>query len=438
MTELSFTCVNRLLPATCQNIFIGYSGGVDSQVLLHLCAVQTDLRPKITAVYVHHGLQASADDWAIHSRQQCQRLAVNFTQIKVNAQPKPGQSPEAVARQARYAALRELIGKHDVLLLAQHREDQLETVLLQLFRGSGLSGLAAMPAVMDFGGGQLLRPLLDTAKADIQQYAAQHCLQWVEDPSNQCNDFDRNFLRNEILPVLKQRWPSLDKAVARSAGHCAAAQQILDATLVEQLAALSDATTRSFKLDGWRQIDAARQNLLLRAWLQDCGLRPPSQAVLNTIIKQLILAGDTANPQVLLQNHAIRKYRQKLFCLPAAYFQRETGIIDWEQDHGCIIMLNGYSLVREVADSGIDQQLWRSGRVTIGFRQGGELLKLVDRDGHHCLKKLFQAAGIPPWERDLRPLIYIDQRLAAVAGLWVAEWAWRQAPGYCYRLDWRP
>jgi tRNA(Ile)-lysidine synthetase, N-terminal domain len=182
---------------------------------------------KITAVYVHHGLQLEADAWAEHCKKTATDLGVDFKVIRVDAIAGQGESPEEVARNARYTALRTLIETDDLLLVAQHREDQLETVLLQLFRGSGLSGLSAMPAFMNFGKGVLLRPLLNTPKIAVEVYAKLHNLSWIEDPSNQSNNFNRNFLRNAIVPLLKQRWPACDKTVARSAGHCAEAQLLL-------------------------------------------------------------------------------------------------------------------------------------------------------------------------------------------------------------------
>ena len=204
-----------------RHVYVAYSGGVDSHVLLHFCASIKLLKDKITAVYVHHGLQAEAESWAKHCEKTAEGLGVDFLVLRVNAYAKSGESPEEAARNARYAALKSLMDADDMLLLAQHREDQLETVLLQLFRGSGLRGLSGMPERMAFGQGVMLRPLLNIPKQAINDYAQAHQLSWVEDPSNQSNDYDRNFLRNAVVPLLKQRWPAIDKTVSRSAKHCA-------------------------------------------------------------------------------------------------------------------------------------------------------------------------------------------------------------------------
>lgn len=417
---------------------IGYSGGIDSHVLLHLCASDPELKCKIKAVYIHHGLQPAADEWGEHCRQQCLNLAVNFKMIEVNAAAMPGESPEAAARNARYSALQRLIKPGDVLLLAQHREDQMETVLLQLFRGSGIQGLAAMPDCSEFGQGLVLRPLLQVAKKEIQQYAAQRALHWVDDPSNLSGEFDRNYLRNQVVPLLKQRWPSLDKTVARSAQHCGDAARLLNDWAGRTLEAIVDPLDRSLSISAWSQFNRHQGHWLLRQWLQMLGLKPPSQAVLKAIVDQLISAKDSANPQIFTQGCYLRKYRQKLFCLPEGYFRKETEVRQWDQRDDVFEMVNGYKLTRIESSAGIAKRLWGTQFVTVVNRRGGEKIKLPGRDGHHCLKKLYQEAGIPPWDRDLRPLVYLDGRLAAVAGLWVAEWAWSQQQGDCYRLLWQP
>ncbi|MDD4915063.1 MAG: tRNA lysidine(34) synthetase TilS [Methylococcales bacterium] len=436
MTQLTLDAIGQLLPSNGRRIFIGYSGGVDSHVLLHLLASAAEFRDRITAVYIHHGLQSAADNWAVHCQQQCLQLAVDFKTIKVDARHPRGESPEASARAARYAAFRELLQTDDLLLLAQHREDQMETLLLQLFRGAGIHGLASMPSSMAFGQGMLLRPLLPVARLDILKYAQQHVLQWVEDPTNQASDYDRNFLRNQVIPLLKQRWPAIDKTVSRTARHSAAAGQLLDAWASQELLAIRDAVDQSLLIDKWRQYNENQRNWLLRGWLQRFGLKPSSEAVLQAIIEQVINAGEDANPELQIQDVHLKKYRQKLFCLPHRYLQSASAAVIWPAQSPVLVMQNGYRLIRVDAGAGIDKRLWQAHTVTADCRRGGERLTLPGRSGRHSLKKLYQEAGVPPWERNIRPLIYLDGRLAAVAGLWVDEWAWRRQ-GDCYALSWQ-
>jgi tRNA(Ile)-lysidine synthase len=437
MTQLTPDLIAQLVPSHCQRIYIGYSGGVDSHVLLHLLASCSEIRHKLMAVYIHHGLQSVATDWGRHCQQQAHALGVDFQMIEVDASPEVGESPEAAAREARYAAFKQLIQLDELLMLAQHREDQLETLLLQLFRGAGLHGLASMPQVMAFGQGLVLRPLLDTAKTDILAYATHHQLQWIEDPTNQQCDYDRNYLRNQIIPLLKQRWPGIDKTVSRTAKHCADAGKLLDDWAGLHKSALIDPLDHSLLINQWQHYNENQRNWLLRCWLQDFGLKPSSTALLQAIITQVIFARTDANPQLHTQGWYIKKYKQKLYCVPGSYLHMAVEDVEWPAQQPALTLSNGYKLQLLELDTGIDQQLWQQGVVTVSFRRGGEKLKLPGRAGHHSLKKLFQEAEVPPWERNIRPLIYINGKLAAVAGLWVDEWAWRQQ-GACYALSWLP
>ena len=437
MPLLTFQSIATRFPESSDRIFIGFSGGIDSTVLLHLCATQAALKAKLVAVYVNHGLQVQANDWGNHCSQQANLLGVEFRSLKVDAKPASGESPEAAARNARYAALRELLTAKDYLLFAQHREDQMETMLLQLFRGAGVKGLAAMPVISALGHGQLLRPLLDIGKADIQGYAEHHKLCWIEDPSNQSSDFDRNFLRNQVTPLLKQRWPALDKTVSRSAQHCGEAMLQLETWSKQLIAGRFDPIHRTLDIGNLHELNDLQIGWLIRQWFYDLGLKPPSQSLLQTIKIQFIHARADAAPILCKQGHVFSKYRQQLFCLP----EQQLKILDesriWPSNTSCITLPNGYVLSRTQASSGIAKSVWDKATIRLQNRCGNEKLKLAGRNGQHSLKKLFQEAGIPPWERDTRPLIYLDGELAAVAGLWVAEWVFSNAPNACYQVTWQ-
>ncbi|NJA07113.1 tRNA lysidine(34) synthetase TilS [Methylococcaceae bacterium WWC4] len=433
---LSFQAVSSALPERVGRLYVAYSGGVDSHVLLHLCARQPDWQAKLCGVYVDHRLQAESTAWGTHCRRQCEALGVEFLLLTVDASAAPGESPEAAARRARYAALADLLDRDDVVLAAQHREDQLETVLLQLFRGAGVAGLAAMPRISPLGRGSLVRPLLKVGKAEVLVYARQQGLVWIEDPSNATNDFDRNFLRNQVLPLLKQRWPGLDKTVARSAELCGEAAECLDEWAEAQLAAVSGLDRGELAIDQL-PVAASRRRLLIRQWLARNGLRPPSRAITEAILAQVVDARGDANPQLCYQGALIRRYRKRLVCVPAHPAVRTHGEVVWPDNAQQIELGGGCRLSKEVSVDGIAQALWDRASVTVRFRRGGEKLKLPGRGGRHSLKKLYQAAGTPPWEREWRPLIYLDGRLAAVAGLWVAEWVSGSKNEPCYRVSWQ-
>jgi tRNA(Ile)-lysidine synthase len=277
-------------------IFIGYSGGVDSHVLLHVCATFPELKTKITAVYIHHGLQKEADDWAIHCQKIALNLGVSFLDIRVDASANSRESPEEAARNARYNAFKNLVLENDILLMAQHREDQLETVLLQLFRGSGLKGLAGMPEKMPFAKGFLLRPFLNVSKAEITAYALENQLIWIEDPSNQSTIYDRNFLRQEIIPQLKARWQSLDKTVSRTATHCADAQNLISTIAQNHFEIVFNAEDKTLNIAKLQTFSEIEQRLILRHWFEHLGLRMPSHDFLQRILTEVIGAKIDRHP----------------------------------------------------------------------------------------------------------------------------------------------
>lgn len=290
-------------------IFIGYSGGIDSQVLLHACVALPEFKNQITAVYIHHGLQKIADDWVCHCEKTTENLGVKFLTFRVDANSKRRESPEEAARNARYEVLKNLLAENDVLLIAQHREDQLETVLLQLFRGSGLKGLAGIPQKMLFGKGELLRPLLNIGKDEITAYALEKQLFWVEDPSNQSTIYDRNFLRAEIIPQLKQRWQSLDKTVARTATHCAQAQNLISEMAQTDLNCILN-EDNSLHIPTLLTYSLAKQQLILREWFAYLNLRMPSQDFLQRIISEVLFAAIDRHP--ILHKKGVTVTRQKL------------------------------------------------------------------------------------------------------------------------------
>ncbi len=412
---------SQLAPYHCaNNIFIGYSGGVDSHVLLHLLADIPELKHKLIAVYVHHGLQASADDWEIHCQLVAEDLGVNFKCLKVNAQALPGESPEEAARNARYQAFKQILKANDVLVFAQHRNDQLETVLLQLFRGAGLKGLSGMPGSIAFGAGVLLRPLLDITQEAIKQYAQEQALHWIEDPSNQDRQFDRNYLRHDIIPLLEQRWPRLDKTVARVAGHCADAHAILSVSAKQNMHLLYDNQNHSLSIPGLLKHDYVTQQWILREWLHHLGARMPSQKVMAAIMQDILLARPGANPVVDHNGMTIQRYREGLYLVAVQIKPDLNQVFTWVANTELLLLSGNGQLLAKEAEKGIAQYIWQQADIQVKYRQGGEAISLPNRAGRHSLKKLYQEAGVPPWQRDLIPLIYLDGKLAVIANLFIS------------------
>ncbi|MDD5462950.1 MAG: tRNA lysidine(34) synthetase TilS [Methylococcales bacterium] len=418
---------------TFQHIYIGYSGGVDSHVLLHLCAEIPLLKDKITAVYVHHGLQAEAESWARHCEKTAQILEVGFKLLRVKAVAIRGESPEEAARNARYSALKLLVEENDVLLVAQHRDDQLETVLLQLFRGSGLPGLSGMPESMAFGRGVMLRPLLNVSKPAINAYALAHALDWVEDPSNESNHYDRNFLRNAVIPLLKQRWPVCDKTVARSARHCADAQVLVAKAAEELFLSAVNLMDKTLGISKLQLYQSAQQQLIIRQWFQYLGLKMPAQAFVNRLLSEVVEAREGSDPVLSGQGCLIRRYRDTLYCLESAEPELLQETV-WPAGQASVRISNQQTLSCVLSSAGIGRKQWQSGAITVRFRSGGEKISLPGRKGRHELKKLFQEAGLPPWERERMPLVYLNDKLAAVGELWVSADVYNEKAQDCISL----
>lgn len=404
--------------------WLGLSGGLDSTVLAHLASLAQEQGSayRFKLVHVHHGLHPNADQWV----EYCHNLALSFKlelrTLNVSAHPKPGESPEAAARKARYEALSNIMKSGDSLLTAHHQDDQTETLLLQLLRGSGLRGLASMPESKVFGPGHLMRPLLSVSRQEIEHYARTHQLEWIDDPSNENTSFDRNFLRHTVIPKLRERWPSLGDAMGRSAHHCAEGLKLLNAhTEADLNQLLSSGPDQAISISGLRTHTKEKQKWLLKAWIEQQGLRQPNTRILDHVLLDCLGAGPEQSPLVRWQEGEFRRYRDHLYLLP----QHVTLPLHWEREWvdqrpfhlpdplGTLEIKSGVP--------GISRKLFEQGPRFIRFRKGGEKLKLDGRVGRHELRKLYQEAGIPPWIREWIPLIYIGEDLVAVGDLWVDE-----------------
>ena len=401
---------------------VAFSGGLDSQVLLHaLCALRDQLDAGIAAVHVHHGLQTDADMWELHCQQVCDELSVEYTSLQVDGRPAHGESPEAAARAARYQALAKWLPAGHFLLTAQHQDDQAETLFLQLLRGSGVSGLAAMPLRSELGHGQLLRPLLGVTRRQLQAYAEENGLSWMEDPSNRDMAFDRNFLRVYIIPLLQERWPSASAVLARSAAHCAEASKLLVQLGEQDLANTRVGRKDSLSLTRLLTLPPERQRNVLRHWIVQATGVMPSTAVLARILNDVLQSRPDAEPCVRWSEHELRRYRGDLYLLKQRPEADTSQVLQWSLPEPLSLPDAGGVLnATRQTGLGIRASAVTSG-VQVGWRRGGERCLPAGRGQHHSLKKLFQEQGIPPWERSRIPLIYIGDQLAAVAGLWVCE-----------------
>jgi tRNA(Ile)-lysidine synthase len=392
-------------------IHVAYSGGLDSTVLLHLLR-RSGFCP-LTAIHIHHGLQSQADDWAARCERQASEWGLPFQLCKVAIADDDPAGPEGAARAARRAAFSSAMKPGDVLVTAHHRDDQAETVLLRLLRGSGVDGLAAMQPVTAFGSGLMWRPLLQVPRAELRAYAEREGLSWIEDPHNSDPRYARSWLRNCVMPTLRVRWPAADEAIVRAADHAGEASQLLREIAESDLEALrSDA---GLKIESLMALVAPRRRNALRAWLREQGVDElPSAQALARIEAEVFAAADDAQPKFILGPHELHRYRGVLYRLPRLApapiaFEsewREAAVPELPEDCGRLVASGAPPLA-----------------LRIRFQSGGEKLCPDVASRTRSLKNLFQEAGVPPWVRVRTPLLYAGEQLIAVADRWLTpEW----------------
>lgn len=416
---------------------VAFSGGLDSTVLLHaLVALREDLDTPVLAIHVDHGLHSDSDEWSEHCRKVAAKLAVDYVSRSVKVQLESGKGPEASARDARYNALHSELRFGDWLMSAHHREDQAETLLLNLIRGSGPMGIAGIGSIRRFGPAWLARPLLDTSRESLREYAARERLEWVEDPSNVDRRFDRNFLRHDILPRLKSRWSDIAARLQRSAGHAGEASQLLTNLAAIDLESLGGRPER-LAIDSLKALSPARQRNLLRYALRLLGLSTPTAMQLARILDEVIPAREDAQPLVTWPGAAVRRYRNVLYLLPDSLQESPATIEvpsnDLPSDGIPLGAGLGVLQFHRAPVTGLSQDLVKRG-IQIRFRQGGEEFQPQGQAHTRKLKKLLQEEGVVPWMRDRLPLVFAGNDLVAVGDLWLAAHAVSEAG---FALHWK-
>jgi tRNA(Ile)-lysidine synthase len=417
---------------------VALSGGLDSSVLLRACVeIRAKLPGELSAVHVDHNLQANSAAWSEHCQRLCSALDVSLEALSVMVDPAPGASLEAAARDARYEAFRDLMRPGDALLLAQHADDQAETFLLQALRGAGVRGLSAMPVCAEFEGGHLLRPLLAYTRVELEAWATAQGLSWIEDPSNADRDFDRNYLRHEVMPLLKHRWPAVATTLSRAAGHSAEAERVLQALAAEDWQRYSSGETLPAR--ALEELPEPRARQLLRHWLRWRGLPLPPSHKLSEILSQAS-AGEDRNPCVDWQGAEVRRYDGQLYALkplpptPQA-FQLKPGVFE-----SLGAGLGELGLV-PAAGEGVRAVLCGPMGLRVTFRSGGESCRPAGHVHGRPLKKWLQEMRVFPWLRDRLPLVYSDAgaggELLAVAGLFTCEPHTARAGEAGLRIEWR-
>jgi tRNA(Ile)-lysidine synthase len=407
-----------------RRIYIGLSGSLDSTVLLHLASQCPEWKGKVHAIHIHHGIHSDASEWETH----CKRLAHTWN-IACTVYHVPPQdwsyNLEERAREARYEGFQAHIGVEDCLLLAHHANDQAETVLLHLFRGAGVEGISAMPYRRDDLPYPIFRPLLTYTKDMLYDYARQHRLTWIEDPSNQDTTWSRNYIRHEIMPMVIQKWPQAVSALQRFAEHMGEARQHLKrlADVDYPDLAQSPKTLDIVLLKGLSRIDMKN---VLRQWLYNQRILMPSQTILDRVIDEAIFARIDKNPVVSWSEYEVRRYRDTLYVMNQFDPEPLEGGI-WEDFPQSKCIGDTQHLCAKWTSHGI--HISEGAVISIRYRQGGE--SLYWRGHHRPLKKIFQTLGVPEWVRSHIPLIFVDDVLVAVVGYAMVE---TEGEGYSFEL----
>ncbi|TVP59458.1 MAG: tRNA lysidine(34) synthetase TilS [Halomonadaceae bacterium] len=392
---------------------VALSGGLDSVFLLH-CLAQLRRQllngddqppPELTALHINHGLQDASPQWAAFCGGLCQQLDLPLTGHCLHLDS-AGTDLEATAREARYQVFTEHLGAEELLLLAHHRDDQAETLLLRLMRGSGIRGLAGMPASRPLGQGHLYRPLLGLSRARVEVLAREWGLSWCEDSSNQDLRFDRNFVRHQVLPQLTGRWPAALATLNRSAAHCREADELLNDLARQDIS--SQQMDSGLTVRGLQSLSNRRQRNLVRYRLRQQGLRPPGEERLKNALHGLLTAEPDREPALHWEGHSLRRYRDGLWLVPDLPPVEASTPVVWNMQQplpwgGALLKV----LHAPVGDS-----------VTVTFRQGGERFRPAPDRPSPLLKHWLQEQGVPPWERQRLPLIWQGSELIAIAGLW--------------------
>jgi tRNA(Ile)-lysidine synthase len=436
--------LRRLLPdARHTSLAVAFSGGGDSTALLAALAQLPGYRRRLRALHIDHGLHPDSAAWSRHAARLARSLGVPLVARATQVSRARGESREAAARALRYRLLGEVLGPSEVLLTAHTQDDQLETVLLQLLRGAGVAGLAAMPEIAPFAAGSLARPLLSRSRAELRDWLTRQGLAWLDDPSNADLTLDRNYLRARVLPAIRVRWPGAGATVARAARYAAEAQRLLDGLARTDVGRASHGARLS--VAALRTLSGERRRNALRYWIACAGLDVPPARRLEEIAGPMLAARADAQPFVEWQGTRVQRVAGLLELAsagaPASSAARVPGEeITWAWREAPVCALGegcGQLRITAARHGPLDTAVLPEA-LRVGWRRGGERLRPVRGGPRRALKNLLQEAHVPPAERARVPLLYAGPRLIAVADLWLDESVQAtRASAARARLTWR-
>ena len=398
-------------------LWIAFSGGLDSTVLCHaLSVLRIQHKLDMTLLHVNHQLNPDADHWAQHCQNMASQWGLPLECITLDSKPH-GASIENWARQQRRHIFADKLAQGGVVITAHHQDDQAETLLFRLLRGTGPDGLAAMRVNSPLANGQILRPFLSFSRQTLAAYAQTHQLQWIEDPSNQDTVFTRNYLRHKVMPVLQQQWPKAEQAISRCADLCAEQRDVLESYLAQDLNDIQQGTRQDqLPLTPWQTLPEAKQRMVLRYWLyQQTGFYLTQQQV-HQIICDVIQAQVDAKPVYQLGQIQCRRYQNTLYLVPPLTTIDPCWSQSWHGEDPLEVPGWSKPLTKTMlANQGVDCDAVDWQHVIVRFRQLGERVHLQGRTQTYALKKILQDHNIPPWLRDRVPLVFEGDVLLSVA-----------------------
>ncbi|PCM46252.1 tRNA lysidine(34) synthetase TilS [Marinobacter sp. ANT_B65] len=412
-----------------RRLWVALSGGLDSTLLLHLAA---HCHSGVRAVHINHQLQHNAGKTENFCRELCVRLGVSLVvqPVDVRLASGSGEGLEEAAREARYEAFEALLEPGDILLMAHHGDDQAETVLFRMIRGSGVAGLAGMPGSRALGAGRLVRPLLGFERSELEDFASSAGISWIDDPSNTDQRFDRNFLRLSILPALKKRWPGLNRRLQHSAGSCAESD-FLNQRLAELQWQTLGGHRHRLPVEGLSLLSLAEQKNLLRWWVRHSGYSPPSISDWSQVLNDLLFAAEDRSPELRGDGFSLRRFQGELYLVADMAWVPEESVA---LEPGLPVSWGSWKIRLEpVATAKADVP-----PIRICTRQGGERIRFCSVGPSKSLKKWLQEKAVPPWERARLPLVFGaaegEGELIAIGDLWCSEQYCGSAPAAGWRL----